>query len=92
MISFSTHKYAKRFFTKLCLALVIISPNVFADSDETILVIGGTGRVGSEIVKALHREGYKNISVLSRSNNNRSRLKDLNIKYLKGDILSLIHI
>ena len=71
MISFSTHKYVKRFFTKLFLALVIISPNVFADSNETILVIGGSGRVGSEIVKALHREGYKNISVLSRSNNNR---------------------
>ena len=88
MISFSTNKYIKRFFTMLYLALVIIPPNVFADSNETILVIGGTGRVGSEIVKALHREGYKNISVLSRSNNNRSRLKELDIKYLQGDVLS----
>ena len=81
------YKYLERFFVKVCFALFLITPNVLADYDETILVIGGTGRVGSEIVKILHKQGYKNISVLSRSDKNRSRLKDLNIRYLKGDIL-----
>ncbi|MDC0189117.1 NAD-dependent epimerase/dehydratase family protein, partial [Gammaproteobacteria bacterium] len=60
--------------------------NGFAKSNEKILVIGGTGRVGSEIVKVLH-DDYRDITVLSRSDSNRKRLKGLNIKYLKGNVL-----
>jgi uncharacterized protein YbjT (DUF2867 family) len=65
---------------------ILFFSNGFAESSEAILVIGGTGRVGSEIVKALY-DDYKDITVLSRSDSNRSRLKDLNIKYLKGNVM-----
>jgi hypothetical protein len=65
---------------------ILFFSNGFAESNEKILVIGGTGRVGSEIVKVLY-DDYKDITVLSRSDSNRSRLKDLNIKYLKGNVL-----
>ena len=65
---------------------ILFFSNGFAESNEKILVVGGTGRVGSEIVKVLY-DDYKDITVLSRSDSNRSRLKGLNIKYLKGDVL-----
>ena len=65
---------------------ILFFSNGFAESNEKILVIGGTGRVGSEIVKVLY-DDYKDITVLSRSDSNRSRLKDLNIKYIKGNVL-----
>ena len=66
--------------------LILFFSNGFAESNEKILVIGGTGRVGSEIVKVLH-DDYRDITVLSRSDSNRKRLKGLNIKYLKGNVL-----
>ena len=65
---------------------ILFFSNGFAASNEKILVVGGTGRVGSEIVKVLY-DDYKDITVLSRSDSNRSRLKGLNIKYLKGNVL-----
>ena len=71
---------------KFSFIFILFFSNGFAESNEKILVIGGTGRVGSEIVKALH-DDYRDVTVLSRSDSNRRRLKGLNIKYLKGNVL-----
>jgi len=71
---------------KFSFIFILFFSNGFAKSNEKILVIGGTGRVGSEIVKVLH-DDYRDITVLSRSDSNRKRLKGLNIKYLKGNVL-----
>ena len=61
--------------------------NTVTEAKESILVVGGTGRVGSEIVKILANEN-KDITVLSRSDNNYSRLKGLNINYMQGNVLN----
>jgi len=77
-----------RFYRKInSLLIVLLLINTTIEAKESILVVGGTGRVGSEIVKILSAED-KNITVLSRSNNNYSRLKGLNIDYFKGDVLN----
>jgi len=52
-----------------------------------VLVLGGTGQLGSEIVKDLVEAG-ENVTVLVRPTSNRDRIKDLNISYVVGDILS----
>lgn len=67
------------------IALIILNGSI--EANESILVIGGTGRVGSEIVKVLAMENKK-ITVLSRSTNNYARLKNLDINYLLGDVMS----
>ena len=33
------YKYLERFFVKVCFALFLITPNVLADYDETILLL-----------------------------------------------------
>jgi|ETNmetMinimDraft_1059919.scaffolds.fasta_scaffold10035_2 nucleoside-diphosphate-sugar epimerase len=83
---FTWMKNKLKYSLNFCFIFILYFSNGFAESNEKILVIGGTGRVGSEIVKALHNE-YKDITVLSRSDSNRSRLKNLNIKYIKGNVL-----
>jgi nucleoside-diphosphate-sugar epimerase len=77
-----------RFYRKInTLLIVLLLINTVTEAKESILVVGGTGRVGSEIVKILADEN-KDITVLSRSDNNYSRLKGLNIDYIKGDVLN----
>ena len=77
-----------RFYRKInSLLIVLLLINTVIEAKESILVVGGTGRVGSEIVKILADEN-KDITVLSRSDNNYSRLKGLNIDYIKGDVLN----
>lgn len=51
-----------------------------------ILVLGGTGELGSEIVKAL-RAHDKNVTVLARSTSNRERLQGQHVSYVIGDML-----
>ena len=59
----------------------------FAESNDSILVFGGTGRIGSEIVKVLESQGNK-ISIFVRPSSDRKRLEGLNISYLIGNVLS----
>ncbi len=51
-----------------------------------VLVLGGTGELGSEVVKALVAAG-KSITVLARPTSNRARLDGLDISYVMGDML-----
>ena len=52
-----------------------------------VLVLGGTGQLGAQIVRALLQQG-EHVTVLARSNSDRTRLKDLSVDYLTGDLLS----
>ncbi len=51
-----------------------------------VLVLGGTGKLGSEIVKDLVEAGEK-VTVLVRSTSNRARLEGLDVTYVVGDML-----
>ena len=56
-------------------------------SGGELLVLGGTGELGSEIVKDLVEVGHS-VTVLARPTSDRSRLADLNVRYIVGDILN----
>lgn len=51
-----------------------------------VLVFGGTGRLGSDIVKALLADGH-NVTVFSRQSSNRKRLANVSVDYVIGDVL-----
>jgi uncharacterized protein YbjT (DUF2867 family) len=51
-----------------------------------VLVFGGTGRLGSDIVKALVRDGHS-VTVFARPSSDRVRLAGLPIAYVDGDVL-----
>ena len=55
-------------------------------NDSKILVIGGTGRIGSEIVKAL-TINYSDITVMSRAKRSKDVLDGYEIKFVKADVL-----
>jgi uncharacterized protein YbjT (DUF2867 family) len=52
-----------------------------------VLVLGGTGQLGSEIVKDLVEAG-EDVTVLVRPTSNRERLAGLDVTYVVGDALS----
>jgi len=52
-----------------------------------VLVFGGTGELGSEIVKDLLQAKEK-VTVFSRVTSKKSRLKDLEVLYVEGDVLN----
>ncbi|MEM7282337.1 MAG: NAD(P)H-binding protein [Pseudomonadota bacterium] len=51
-----------------------------------VLVFGGTGKLGSDIVKALEAEGHQ-VTVFVRSTSDKSRLAGLKVDYVVGDAL-----
>jgi uncharacterized protein YbjT (DUF2867 family) len=56
-------------------------------ADGGVLVLGGTGQLGSEVAKALVAAG-EDVTVLAREQSNRSRLEGLKVSYVIGDMLS----
>jgi len=56
-------------------------------ADGGVLVLGGTGQLGAEVVKALVASG-EDVSVLARATSDRSRLDGLKVSYVTGDMLS----
>ena len=54
---------------------------------DGVLVFGGTGRLGSEIVMQLINAGEQNVTVFARPSSNRERLEGLDVSYLTGDVL-----
>ena len=65
---------------------IISSQEIYAESINKILVLGGNGQLGSEIVKDLVAEG-KHTTVMVRATSNLSRIENLDVKYVIGDIL-----
>ena len=76
--------------TKLIIAYVLTllfwTPIAQA-ADGSILVFGGTGQLGSEIVKDLIEAGEE-FDVFVRPTSDRSRLDGLDVSYVVGDMLS----
>ena len=78
----------------LCLTVVTVvfafcvapAKFVFAETGG-VLLLGGTGRLGSEIVKGLTEAG-ETFVVLVRPTSNRERLDGLDLTYVVGDMLS----
>jgi len=52
-----------------------------------IVITGGTGFIGTNLIKSLLKKGYKNIISLDNysTGNKKNHIKNPNIKYLKGD-------
>ncbi len=73
-------------FIACVLSLFFLNPIVEA-SDGGILIFGGTGQLGSEIVKDLI-ESREDFTVFARPTSDRSRLKGLDVAYFIGDMLS----
>ena len=55
---------------------------------EGVLVFGGTGLLGSEIVKQLANAGETQITVFARPTSDRSRLDGIDVNYVVGDVLN----
>ncbi len=55
-------------------------------ADGDVLVFGGTGQLGSEVVKALVAADHS-VTVFARPSSNRVRLKGLPVSYVLGDVL-----
>ena len=79
-------KFRTTALLSLVIATVTLLPSelVFADG---VLVFGGTGRLGSESVKQLIGTGEK-ITVFARPSSDRSRLDDLDVAFVTGDMLN----
>lgn len=52
-----------------------------------VLVLGGTGQLGSEIVKDLLEAG-ESVTVLARPTSSKARLEGLDVSYVTGDMLN----
>jgi len=68
----------------LSAVLAVAAPTFAADGD--VLVFGGTGQLGSHVVKALVLAG-EDVTVFARATSNRERLKGLSVAYIIGDAL-----
>lgn len=53
---------------------------------DAVLVFGGTGRLGAEIVRALLAAGFE-VTVFARANSGRERLRTLPVRVVVGDAL-----
>jgi uncharacterized protein YbjT (DUF2867 family) len=51
-----------------------------------VLVLGGTGQLGAQIVRLLVREGA-DVTVFARADSDRGRLQGLPVSYVTGDLL-----
>ena len=85
-ILYNNKKTRHRNVSHFLVLMAILLLNTTLVAKESILVVGGTGRVGSEIVKALSMVNNE-ITVFSRTTNNYSRLNNLDINFLLGDVM-----
>jgi uncharacterized protein YbjT (DUF2867 family) len=62
-----------------------------AGNDNRVLVFGGTGQLGSAVVRELVAAGHP-VTVFVRPSSDRSRLDGLNVSYVTGDILAAAQV
>lgn len=72
----------------MCALLAACNTTTAGEDDGVyrVIVFGGTGRLGSDIVKQLVADG-QNVSVFARAQSSRARLGDLPVTYVIGDVL-----
>jgi len=79
-----------RRLTVLCAATLVLwlagIPG-FAAERGGILVLGGTGQLGAEVVRLLVAQG-EDVTVLARPGSDRSRLAGLELRYVTGDLMN----
>ena len=83
-----------RILKTLALLLSVASSqagNSPAGSENTVLIFGGTGQLGSAIVRELVTAGYP-VAVFVRPSSDRSRLAGLKVSYVTGDILDAAQV
>lgn len=79
----------RSFIIGLGVLLVVLAGNAAAGRAPAreVLVLGGTGKLGAEIVKLLVAKG-DHVTVLARETSDRGRLEDQPVSYLTGDVLN----
>jgi uncharacterized protein YbjT (DUF2867 family) len=77
-------------FRTLVLLLLSISSS-HAGNENRVLVFGGTGQLGSAVVRELVGAGYP-VTVFARPSSDRSRLDGLEVSYVTGDILDAAQV
>ena len=84
-----------RILKTLALLLLSVASNQAgnspAGSENTVLIFGGTGQLGSAIVRELVTAGYP-VAVFVRPSSDRSRLAGLKVSYVTGDILDAAQV
>jgi uncharacterized protein YbjT (DUF2867 family) len=65
--------------------LLIAAPLTEAARSQRVLVLGGTGQLGAQVVRELSADGHK-VTVLARPNSDRKRLEGLDVAYVLGDV------
>ena len=67
---------------------VVAFATVAADqASRDVLVLGGTGKVGARVVRALVNDGHR-VTVFMRPTSDRSRIKGLPVSYVVGDLMN----
>jgi len=68
----------------LLMTIGLIGPSLAED----ILVFGGTGRLGAQIIQQLINAGEDDITVFARASSDRKRLEGLDVDFFVGDALN----
>lgn len=74
-------------FIGLAAALVMFGQTTAASANTGVLVFGGTGQLGSEIVFDLLDAG-EDVTVFARPTSKGERLDGLDVSYVRGDVLN----
>jgi len=74
------------FTLKCLLALFAVTTIAEVNGNDDVLVFGGTGRLGTPIVRLLIEAGYP-VTVFARSTSDRSRLAGLDVTFIVGDLM-----
>ena len=75
-----------QFVRGLLIFAVGLTTSFGMETPHNTLVLGGTGRLGAEIVTLLTTAGHP-VTVFARPSSDRSRLKNLPVNYIVGDLL-----
>ena len=73
---------------KIALAFILLIGTIEPSQADGVLVFGGTGRLGAQIVKQLANAGEDEITVFARSSSDRNRLEGLPVEFVVGDVLN----
>ncbi len=77
-----------KIFSQLTIAIALLFATLTPAHADGVLVFGGTGRLGAEIVKQLINAGETNVTVFARPTSDRNRLEGLAVSYVTGNALS----